>query len=70
MTKGGGSQREPPGIALSIPLAVAYQFAGGVFPFLYYNRAAHGLPWYFADSLHTPGVRANQFPVARLSKGP
>src|ERR1019366_3125598 len=41
-------------VALSIPLAVAYQFAGGVFLFLYYNRAAHGLPWYFADSLHTP----------------
>lgn len=44
----------PWSVALSIPLAVAYQLAGGVFLFLYYNRAAHGLPWYFADSLHTP----------------
>jgi hypothetical protein len=41
-------------VALSVPLASAYQLTGGAFLFLYYNRGARGLPWYFADSLHNP----------------
>jgi hypothetical protein len=39
---------------LTIREAVAFHTISGVFLFSYYNRAAHGLPWYSADSVATP----------------
>jgi hypothetical protein len=39
---------------LTVRQALAFHTASAMFLFVYYNRSAHGLPWYFANSAGIP----------------